>query len=228
MVPQPMRIASAATEGTRAKIGMDHQGPRRRALAAPAGATTAKQIGRSVASPDEGHQAPGTRLVCPVRIAEMVNKHLLFGTDPVRVHRYQHQRRQGCDEPVDGESASCPYENRADVSRMADEAVWATLDDDLSISGSQRAGVVLAESAHRPNTNAEADDADGDSNPRQRRVRACHTDSRHIEKERCEERDDVRDHDQSRGRPICLSTLPAARVVTLSKKDLQQEPCAKQ
>ena len=41
------------------------------------------------ASPDEGHQAPGARLVRPVGVAEVVDEHLLFGDDPVDVHAEQ-------------------------------------------------------------------------------------------------------------------------------------------
>src|SRR3954469_12778906 len=43
------------------------------------------------ASPDERHQAPGPRLVRPIRIAKMVNEHLFFGVDPIRVHEKEYE-----------------------------------------------------------------------------------------------------------------------------------------
>src|SRR3954453_3110668 len=120
------------------------------------------------ASPDERHQAPGPRLVRPIRIAKMVNEHLFFGVDPIRVHEKEYECGGYGDEQVDRESTTEPHENRPDVSRMADEAVRPALDDGLRFSRSQRARVVTTEHAHRPDTDTEADYANGYADPGQR------------------------------------------------------------
>src|SRR5262245_62581355 len=132
----------------------------------------------SVRSPDVGHQPPGTGLVRPVCVAEMVDKHPLLRTDAVRVDQQEGERRRAGHKPIDGQSAAHPNENRADVTGMADESVRATLDDDLSVPSSQGAGVILTENAHCPDVKSEADDTDSYSDPRQHRVGDCRTDTR--------------------------------------------------
>src|SRR6476660_260037 len=90
-----------------------------------------------VTSPDEGHQPPGSGRVLLVRVTEVIDKHALFGVNPVRVHEQQYQCSHRGDQPVDSKSASHPYENRSEVSGVANESVRAAVDDTLRLPCSE-------------------------------------------------------------------------------------------
>jgi hypothetical protein len=53
-------------------------------------------------------------------------------------------------------------------------------------------------------------------------------DTRRIEQERGDERNNVGSYDQAGARPICIATPPATRLIAIPKQDFEEKPCDKQ
>ena len=93
-------------------------------------------------SPNKREQAPRPRFVRAIRVTKVFNEHSFFGADPVDVHRAEQDSGRRCYQPVESQSAAHPDDDRTEVSRMADEAVGAAIDDRLRLPGTERARVV--------------------------------------------------------------------------------------
>src|SRR4051794_39926909 len=150
----------------------------------------------------------------------MVHEHLFFGTNPIRVHKNEHE--DGCRryEPVDRESAASPHEDRPEVSGVSDKPVWAAINDRLRLSRAQRARVVTPEDAHRPYAQTETKRADSHTDPRDRRAPANDAHSRGIEQEGSDERSNVCGDDEPGARPICIAAPPTTRrLIAVPQQD---------